>query len=99
MQILQLVSTRGVSGAAIYAQRLTRLLLDHGHTVFLAAPRGSWISRQFEGEALWLPTDFVSDRAGLENVAAFCAQYGIHLTHSHATRSHAFGHQIGRAHV
>ena len=91
MNILEVVSTRGSSGAVTYARRIVPQLLDRGHKVFLAALPDSWIANELKNTIPVIYTSFARwPLSELKRIADFCKHEDIDFVHSHLTRANHF---------
>jgi glycosyltransferase involved in cell wall biosynthesis len=93
MNIMQVISGRGVNGATHHCLLLTRELIRRGNEVTLLCRPGSWIARQLAPEALdvifsdlhrW-PVD------ELRRIAELLDRRGVEVVHTHMSRAHFFG--------
>lgn len=96
MRFLQLISSEGINGAVIYGVRFSQLLSARGHEVLVAVLPGSWAARELDGVLELVPTTFRRTAEELDRLAAICRARDIEVTHSHLTRSHAFGFLLER---
>jgi glycosyltransferase involved in cell wall biosynthesis len=93
LNILQLCSGEGLSGAAKSTLLLTRELANRGHRVWLGCRRDSWIGSQLGSdsvEAIWSdlhrwPPD------ELRRIAALARLRQIDVVNTHMSRAHVFG--------
>jgi glycosyltransferase involved in cell wall biosynthesis len=93
MNILEIVSGRGVNGAVVHSRMLAEELAARGHRVTLVCRPGAWIERELRGSAIdvvlsdlhrW-PTD------ELRRIAALVEARAIDVVHTHMSRAHFFG--------
>jgi glycosyltransferase involved in cell wall biosynthesis len=93
MNILEIVSGRGVNGAAVHSRLLAEELAARGHRVTLICRPGAWIESELRGSAIdvilsdlhrW-PTD------ELRRIAALVEARAIEVVHTHMSRAHFFG--------
>lgn len=93
MNIMEITSATGTSGAAVHCLMLTRELSRRGHKVTLVCRPGSWISRQVEnGSINMVLSDLHRFPPGeLRRIAGIARELGIHAIHTHMSRAHFFG--------
>ncbi|MCA9179524.1 MAG: glycosyltransferase family 4 protein [Planctomycetales bacterium] len=91
MRILEVVSARDINGATRHVCSLVGQLQQRGHEVFVACLPGAWLGRQFDRRQV-IETSL--DRWPLDElrrIAGICRERQIDVTHTHQSRSHAFG--------
>jgi len=90
LKIAIAVSGLACNGAVMYAKRLVSLLKDRGHSIWLLAENGSWITQNVGDGAKLFVTDFRRRTSEFQKVAAFCREEGIDILHSHTTSASSF---------
>jgi glycosyltransferase involved in cell wall biosynthesis len=93
MNILEIVSGRGVNGAVVHSRMLAEELAARGHRVTLVCRPGAWIERELRGSAVDV---ILSDldrwpTAELRRVAEVVEARAIDIVHTHMSRAHFFG--------
>ncbi len=93
MNIMEITSATGTSGAAVHCLMLSRELSRRGHNVTLVCRPDSWISRQMEDDSINVVISdlhrFPPDE--LRRIAGIVREQGIHAVHTHMSRAHFFG--------
>jgi glycosyltransferase involved in cell wall biosynthesis len=93
MNILEVVSGRGVNGAVVHSRLLARELAARGHHVTLVCRPGAWIEQQMRGSAVDVVTSdlhrWPTDE--LRRIAALAEARAIDVVHTHMSRAHFFG--------
>lgn len=93
MNILQIVSGRGVNGALVYCKLLSEELASRGHQVTLLCRPTSWMQSHVDRRAV----DVIESNLArfplteLRRMAAFIGERNIDLVHTHMTRAQNFG--------
>jgi glycosyltransferase involved in cell wall biosynthesis len=93
MNILEVVSGRGVNGAVMHSLLLSRELAARGHRVTLVCRPEAWIAQELRGA----PVDVVHSDLHrwpadeLRRIAALASDRAIDVAHTHMSRAHFFG--------
>lgn len=93
MNILEIVSGRGVNGAMMHTFLLSRELAARGHQVTVVCRPGAWIERELSGGPVDVRTSGlrVFPLNELREIAAVIDERAIDVVHTHMTQAHTFG--------
>ncbi len=93
MNIMEITSATGTSGAAVHCLMLVRELSRRGHNVTLVCRPDSWISREVVNDSINLVTSDLHrfPTHELRRIAGIVREHGIHAVHTHMSRAHFFG--------
>jgi glycosyltransferase involved in cell wall biosynthesis len=93
MNILEVVSGRGLNGAIMHVALLSRELAARGHRVAVACRHDSWIAQELSGSAVdVVPSGLHCWPTGeLRRVAARVKTCAIDVVHTHMSQAHLFG--------
>jgi glycosyltransferase involved in cell wall biosynthesis len=93
LNILQIISGRGVNGALVYCKLLSSHLRVFGHHVSVLTRPGSWLTEQLEQSDIpFLTSEMTRFPPGeLQRIAKWINTNQIDIIHTHMSRGHSFG--------
>ena len=93
MNIMEMTSGDGFSGAVMSCLILTRELSRRGHKVILVCRPGSWISRQPMGDSVKVLLSDLNPYSTdeLRRIAVLAGTTHVDVIHTHSSRAHFFG--------
>ncbi len=93
MNILQIISGRGVNGALVYCKILCEELADRGHNVTLICKSGSWMKSNVDSTKIDVIESSLAKYPLNEfnRITKLVRDQKIDLIHTHMTRSQNFG--------
>jgi L-malate glycosyltransferase len=93
MNVLEVVSGRGMNGAVNHCLQLTNQLAARGHRVTIVCRPGAWIAKQPTHEHVgFLTSDLHSwPLDELRRVGQHVESHAIDVVHTHMSRAHFFG--------
>ena len=93
LNIMQIISGRGVNGALVYCKMLCEQLVQRGHRVTLVCRENSWMSENVDSSKVQIiesNLEKFSPRE-LRRISTHLKQNQIDLVHTHMTRGQNFG--------
>ncbi len=91
MNILQIISGRGVNGALTYCKFLSEQLQKFGHHVTVVGPSDSWIKTNLDPSVAFVASDLARKPFELKRIAKQVRQGEFDVIHTHMSRAHSFG--------
>lgn len=93
MNVMQIISGRGVNGALVYCKMLCEELVARGHSVTLVCRHDSWMSDNVDSSQVRIVESSLEkfSPGEIRRVSSLVKQQGIDLIHTHMTRGQNFG--------
>lgn len=93
MNILQIISGRGVNGALVYCKILSEELVERGHNVTVVCKPNSWVEANIDQQKVPVVESSLArfPLTELKRIANLVREKNIDLIHTHMTRGQNFG--------
>lgn len=91
MNILQIISGRGVNGALTYCKFVSEQLQKFGHQVTVIGRPDSWLKSNLDPSIKFVESDLARKPFELKRIAKQIREGGFDVMHTHMSRAHSFG--------
>ena len=93
LNIMQIISGRGVNGALVYCKMLCEQLVERGHRVTLVCRENSWMSENVDSSKVQIIESSLEkfSPSELKRMSSLARKHRIDLIHTHMTRGQNFG--------
>jgi glycosyltransferase involved in cell wall biosynthesis len=99
LKILQLCASSASSGAENHIVALSQGLLERGHDVLVAVPRGGWLQTNLEAKQVPVRSMKMKDLdywISIVKLVGIVRKRRIDILHTHLSRAACIGHAVGR---